>query len=228
MDHIYDEIVPFIIREKGEIISSFWNIEGSVGCSSCKMASWLLQRFNNGFVRWALNEAVILICDIVTPFVDMGYGSGICRGLVTDQFYEEGYPILTDKLLTERSLCTFILELCDMEKWKKIDVKEWVEDKVSSKPKIAQHNNFVNNLYHDFQLKESKKEPIKIVMFADLHIDYDYTPGTSSECGKILCCRSDSGPPKGPADTAGYWGDYKCDPPEQLVQSMFKFMTEEI
>ena len=42
MDGIYDEIVPFIIREKGDIIFSFWNIEGSVGCSSCKMASWLI------------------------------------------------------------------------------------------------------------------------------------------------------------------------------------------
>jgi len=48
-------------------------------------------------------------------------------------------------------------------------------------------------------------------MISDLHIDYDYTPGASNDCGKPLCCRSDSGPAKTPETTAGKWGDYRCD-----------------
>jgi len=42
-------------------------------------------------------------------------------------------------------------------------------------------------------------------------MDFDYTPGMSNDCGKPLCCRSDSGLPQMNGGAAGKWGDYKCD-----------------
>jgi hypothetical protein len=43
-----------------------------------------------------------------------------------------------------------------------------------------------------------------------------------------LCCRLENGYPEDPKDAAGEWGSYLCDPPRNVVSSMFKFMKEEI
>jgi sphingomyelin phosphodiesterase len=57
----------------------------------------------------------------------------------------------------------------------------------------------------------SDKEYIKIALMSDLHMDFDYTVGMSNDCGKPLCCRSDSGLPQMNGQAAQKWGDYKCD-----------------
>jgi len=57
---------------------------------------------------------------------------------------------------------------------------------------------------------------------SDLHIDYDYQVGASNDCGKPLCCRSDSGPPKSPQNAAGKWGDYKCDLNEGTLKNLLQ------
>jgi len=63
---------------------------------------------------------------------------------------------------------------------------------------------------------------------SDLHLDFDYTPGMSNNCGKPLCCRSDSGEPKNQDEISGLWGDYNCDTPVKTLMSMFKHIREEI
>lgn len=120
-------------------------------------------------------------------------------------------PVLFDQILSEETLCSFILEVCDTEKWESIDVNRWVFDKVNEKNQSLD-NNFINNLYKQME-NDGIKETVKVVMFSDLHIDYDYEAGASIDCGNIICCRTDSGPAKSLEDMAGYWGDYKCDPP---------------
>ena len=93
-------------------------------------------------------------------------------------------------------------------------MNKWVFDKVNEKKGAALDNDFVNNLYKK-NLKTGRT--VKVVMFSDLHVDYDYQAGASIDCGNIICCRSDSGPAKSDDDMAGYWGDYRCDPPAQLI-----------
>jgi len=81
---------------------------------------------------------------------------------------------------------------------------------LNSKPDIARSNDFVNNLYkeHRAEFRKAGREPIKVAMVSDLHIDLEYTVGANSDCGKPLCCRSDSGPPLTPDKAAGKWGDF--------------------
>lgn len=67
-----------------------------------------------------------------------------------------------------------------------------------------------------------------MAVFSDLHIDFEYTPGNSVDCGKVLCCRSDSGQALTADDAAGQWGDYMCDIPTQTVENMFDFIRNEI
>lgn len=63
---------------------------------------------------------------------------------------------------------------------------------------------------------------------SDLHLDYDYTEGTSNVCGAPLCCRSDSGPAKSNDTRAGKWGDYNCDIPVRTMNSLLSMIKDEI
>lgn len=72
----------------------------------------------------------------------------------------------------------------------------------------------------------NKDELIKIVLLSDLHLDFDYTPGSANHCDKVLCCRSDSGTPSDPKDAAGFWGDYNCDLPLWTFQEVLKQIRE--
>lgn len=66
------------------------------------------------------------------------------------------------------------------------------------------------------------------MLFSDLHVDYEYTIGTSNNCGRVTCCRSDSGPPRKPEEAAAKWGDYQCDIPERTMESFFDFVSNKI
>lgn len=65
-------------------------------------------------------------------------------------------------------------------------------------------------------------------MFSDLHVDFSYTEGTVASCGGIVCCHESNGMATSDADKAGPWGNHKCDSPPKLVESMLKFINDEI
>jgi len=86
----------------------------------------------------------------------------------------------------------------------------------------------VNNLYKKHQFQDEIKKPIKVAIFTDLHLDYDYTPGMNTECDLILCCRSDSGVATDPSKAAGKWGNENCDIPERTLKSLLNYIHDEI
>ena len=67
--------------------------------------------------------------------------------MTQQQFGDFFMPMVTQQLLDEQKLCTFMLRLCDQDKWKPVDLEEWVNTKLSSKSKKAQNNDYVNQLY---------------------------------------------------------------------------------
>ena len=144
-----------------------------------------------------------------------------------------------NELLTEQYLCTFLLPVCNRDKWQQIDLEKWIYDTIQSKPQVAQDNNFINHLYERLASdqnpdtpwigqKPKPKNPIKIAMFTDLHVDYDYTVGKSKTCLLSECCRSDSGDPVDASDAAREWGELHCDLPEKTMMNMFEFIHDEI
>lgn len=68
---------------------------------------------------------------------------------------------------------------------------------------------------------------IRILHLSDLHIDFQYQPGSPADCLDPLCCRNISTPrPHSSAPGAGYWGDYRnCDVPVWTVESMFNHIA---
>lgn len=63
---------------------------------------------------------------------------------------------------------------------------------------------------------------------SDLHVDFDYQEGMSNDCGKPLCCRSDSGLPEDPKNAAGKWGDKNCDLNQRTLHNMLSFIKDGI
>ena len=98
---------------------------------------------------------------------------------------------------------------------------------VNGKPEAFKDNNFVNQLYDDHKKKKEVKKPITVLLFTDIHIDYQYREGTSIDCGLVVCCRDDS-VIKGKSDMARKWGEYKCDIPEVTLLNMFEYINSEI
>ena len=52
---------------------------------------------------------------------------------------------------------------------------------------------------------------MKFEFISDFHIDYDNVVGADNDCGKPLCCRSDSEIAPSEEWIAGNWGDYSSD-----------------
>ena len=74
------------------------------------------------------------------------------------------------------------------------------------------------------------RQTIKMLHVSDMHIDFDYTPGSESNCGEPVCCEAVNGKAKSPATAAGQWGDLNgaCDlPPETAIQA-FNFIEEKL
>ena len=104
----------------------------------------------------------------------------------------------TDKLMSAleseafwsyENLCIFQLQQCEQDKWHSVDVMEWVYNLLNSKPQHLQSNDYLNNLYLKNEKNFMSEDLVKIVMFSNLHVDYNYTEGSSNTCGEIICCR---------------------------------------
>ncbi|CAG8479313.1 12428_t:CDS:10 [Funneliformis caledonium] len=67
-------------------------------------------------------------------------------------------------------------------------------------------------------------EKMWVVHLSDWHFDPEYSEGYEAQCGEPVCCR----PPNAFGDQAttpaGKWGNYNCDIPKRLIESMLEFM----
>lgn len=63
---------------------------------------------------------------------------------------------------------------------------------------------------------------------SDLHVDFDYTVGSNSDCGTPMCCRPDSGYQQDASKLARKWGEFKCDLPVYTLETMLAYIRDEI
>ena len=194
----------------------------AVMCDACQVTTWGFSKVMKfPPVEWAVVNAAKIICDVGSELFTP-YTHSICSGMVDNQLTEALWPMMVNELLTDQSMCTFVLEVCDMDHWKPLNVEEVVSAIIDGKPALAQSNDYVNNMYKSMQTRP-KDELIKVAVFSDLHVDFDYAPGSNNDCGKPLCCRTKEGP-----GTSGKWGDFKCDLPVWTMKSMFEHIKDEI
>ncbi|KAI8633042.1 V-type ATPase [Xylariaceae sp. FL1651] len=106
---------------------------------------------------------------------------------------------------TSRLICVALFGLCPFPEVEKYDVPF-----PSPKP-------------NERRPEPSKKSPLRIVHYSDIHIDPWYTVGAEANCSKVICCRNYAdGPEPGNAEHAARPnGEHKCDSPVSLEWSMY-------
>ena len=88
-----------------------------------------------------------------------------CGTSFRQKLQDEIVPTLQQQFLSEQTLCTFVLQVCDTDRWQAIDLDQWVLDKINSKPKKLQANNFINDLYSRTPGKQTEGT-IKVMMYS--------------------------------------------------------------
>lgn len=115
-----------------------------------------------------------------------------------------------------------------MDKWTPIDLDGWIQELLERKPEGVSGS--VNRQYKELAKapKKDRSELYKVAVITDLHMDWDYTPGMSADCGHYVCCRSESGLPHSPDKAAGKWGDFQCDIPLVTLENMLDYVKNEV
>jgi sphingomyelin phosphodiesterase len=75
-------------------------------------------------------------------------------------------------------------------------------------------------------LKQEGSPSSKILHLTDIHLDLGYKVGSSSDCGKPLCCTNDTEMAETAETAAGYWGSYSCDVPVWTFEDMLVQIRE--
>ena len=208
------------------LMNSFSYTRQDFECGICKWGSFALRELIEVF---RVKDQLLLLGRIGCPmFISKlsHFSSSVCNGVINQQVRDYFLPILLEKLTSQHNLCTYQFEVCDMEGYKKRNMKEEIFEMLAHKPEAAKSNDYVNKMYK--ANKHKTGEPVKIVSISDLHIDYEYMTGASNNCGKILCCRSDSGKPLKQEEAAGKWGDFNCDLNSVALDSMLTHIKNEI
>ncbi|KIJ98756.1 hypothetical protein K443DRAFT_133333 [Laccaria amethystina LaAM-08-1] len=181
-------------------------IKNAVSCTSCHALLVPLKSLavlGDG----PFEDTIIAICK-ATKLVD----ADVCEGVVKTQG-----PIIAHDLRsinplgqTATKLCDALLGLCQAPTVNKYTV-------LFPKPPPINPRRFIS----------SGKTPFQVVHFSDVHIDRQYTTGSEANCTKPICCRNYADQ-KGPVTVAAApMGEYKCDTPAGLAQSLLRSISIE-
>ncbi|ORZ09835.1 Metallo-dependent phosphatase-like protein [Absidia repens] len=70
----------------------------------------------------------------------------------------------------------------------------------------------------------STGETMTVLQLSDWHVDPSYQEGADAICNDPICCRSASTNHSNVIKPASKWGEYTCDPPARLIESMLKYI----
>ena len=120
--------------------------------------------------------------------------------------------------------------VCNQDKWIKKELGGDIVNFMMEKIPEARTNDFQTKLYKEKDLKNPrpKSELIKLALVSDFHVDYNYEIGKDSDCGKPLCCRSDSGVNSNPTKNSLKWGHFQCDIPVITLESMLDYVKDTV
>jgi hypothetical protein len=89
-------------------------------------------------------------------------------------------------------MCEVNLNKCTDTNYIKLDVQDYVDSVLASKPDYLDNDDYQDNLYQQIAKDTSSgvvRETLTLGQFTDIHIDLDYVVGSNGNCGDILCCR---------------------------------------
>ncbi|PAV87727.1 hypothetical protein WR25_03763 [Diploscapter pachys] len=70
----------------------------------------------------------------------------------------------------------------------------------------------------------SNAKDLRVLQLTDIHVDFQYVPGSEAQCSMPVCCRDNSSKP---TQKAGYWGTAAdCDIPPWTVEHMLQHTSQ--
>lgn len=190
-------------NNKRDVVSDLLtDIEDLAECSACQALLVVLQALAH-LGNDAFTDTIIEVCILLQIEDD-----DVCAGAIG----LEG-PILAHDLRnmdipskTSELFCLTIFGLCQ---WPAVDTSYSVA--LSAKPANASRP------------APSGQTPLQIVHISDIHVDQNYTTGSSYNCTKNVCCRAyDADDAVGVTDyPAGAYGNVACDSPVTLEESLY-------
>nr|CDJ93171.1 Metallophosphoesterase domain containing protein [Haemonchus contortus] len=189
-----------------------------VPCTAAVWTMWLAMKLD--MTESVVLEFASLICKLVAK-----QSWVVCDGITT-QFRDEFFYVfrrLADKSPSE--ICGLILNECsdpddpDESGWTvALPPKPTKEIKALLDKKKAQFA----------QPPVPGQRYFRVLQLSDMHVDFEYEPGSEAECDLPICCRPSTGTPQKPA---GYWGTVgRCDIPYRTLRNMLEHIksTHEI
>eukprot|EP00731_Ephydatia_muelleri_P019987 Em0012g812a len=178
-----------------------------VSCSACRTMLSVVQRLFR--LRWSIDLIARVAADICVSLRLENVDSTVCNG-VTSLFKDEVVTVATS-VISPQLICSRIISSCpapqNPSSWS-VTLPRTPKPPVQPVP-APPPGSPVNRILH----------------LSDIHYDPLYTPGLTNQCGQPLCCRIPNAKGTTPTNTAGFWGDYACDPPIWLVESAFQFLA---
>ncbi|ORX59557.1 sphingomyelin phosphodiesterase [Hesseltinella vesiculosa] len=80
----------------------------------------------------------------------------------------------------------------------------------------------------DYPIPEPSGDLLTILHLSDWHVDPEYETNADAVCDKPFCCRSSFTDYNNVTKPASMWGEYTCDTPLALVESMLEYIEEEL
>ncbi|KAG0098132.1 hypothetical protein BGZ93_001055 [Podila epicladia] len=185
-----------------KIKSLFEDVLHSMECDACvaalvgvKDVAWL----NKNWALGAIND----ICPSLSK-----QSADVCSGLV----YSQG-PIILDSLLSAditggdgMFMCFQVLGICSPPA---------IGSGTLTFPKPKPANSVA---------PAPSGTLVDVVHLSDWHVDTQYVQGSEAACNKPLCCRKYADSPAVANRSASSWGDYNCDSPPKLGQSLLTYI----
>ncbi|KAI8882807.1 sphingomyelin phosphodiesterase [Backusella circina FSU 941] len=79
---------------------------------------------------------------------------------------------------------------------------------------------------NSYNLPISIGKNFTVLQLSDFHMDIEYLPGSEANCNSPLCCRAEYTDFKNISRPASIWGDYKCDSPPILINSLLRYIPQ--
>ena len=200
--------VPRVAAEASNSSGNYSN------CSACELLTEYIAPFvRSGSTVAVVEQLAFAYCVVVEYGKDchsVAQCSDLCSGIISE-FGPLVLNILANTSLTAQELC-FDIALCPPP--------------TAPVPGVAVPSNVSD-------MRGQKQWPMwqhtsgsgTFVHLSDLHFDTLYSLGSSTECGLDLCCRAAWTVPGNTSGVAGMFGDYKCDSPPVLVQSVLELIN---
>ncbi|KAJ5325942.1 uncharacterized protein N7506_009044 [Penicillium brevicompactum] len=188
-------------------IASLWDdFKNAVDCGSCQALLGGL-KLVSGFGEDFMIDALTGICDI-----SKAEDSDVCEGIIKKEgpALHDAFQALHIGSHATQTMCANLIGLCQY-------------------PEVRPHSlSFPSPKPNKVRPPPSGKPPIKVVHFSDTHVDLYYETGSSYECSKPICCRvfEDKDAPGITKTPCGPFGNPKCDPPQELQESMNAAIAE--